>query len=197
VKHQRRIVVWPIAILALLCAMCAMAADRPVLKAGVFEPPRAAPELSLQASNGGKLSLASYRGKVVLLGFGFTSCPQVCPTTLAVLAQARKRLGAEGKHVQVVYVTVDPERDDAQRMRAYLRGFDPTFVGGTGTPAQLASVRKDYGVMAERKPVGDSYSVGHSSSVYLIDRSGRLRGMMPYGRSPADYVHDIRILLGE
>lgn len=196
-KHQRRIVGWPIAILALLCAMCAVAAGRPVLKAGVFEPPRAAPELSLQASSGGKLSLASYRGKVVLLGFGFTSCPQVCPTTLAVLAQARKRLGAEGKDVQVVYVTVDPERDDADRMRAYLGGFDPTFVGGIGTPAQLASVRKEYGVMAERKPVGGSYSVGHSSSVYLIDRSGRLRGMMPYGRSPADYVHDIRILLGE
>jgi protein SCO1/2 len=196
-KHRRRIVGWSIAILALLCAVSAVAADRSTLKAGVFQPPRAAPELSLQASNGGKLLLASYRGKVVLLGFGFTSCPQVCPTTLAVLAQARKRLGDQGKHVQVVYVTVDPERDDADRMRAYLRGFDPAFVGGTGTPAQLASVRKDYGVMAERKPVGNSYSVAHSSSVYLIDRDGRLRGMMPYGRSPADYVHDLRILLAE
>jgi protein SCO1/2 len=196
-KHQRRKTGWPITILALLCAMCAMAADRPKLKAGVFEPPRAAPELSLEASNGGKLSLASYRGKVVLLGFGFTSCPEVCPTTLAVLAQARKRLGAQGKQVQVVYVTVDPERDDAGRMRAYLGGFDPSFVGGTGTPTQLASVRKHYGVLAERKPVGNSYSVGHSSSVYLIDRKGLLRGMMPYGRLPADYVHDIRALLSE
>lgn len=195
--HQRRIVVWPIAILALLCAMCALGADRARLKAGVFEPPRAAPELSLESSNGGRLSLAGYRGKVVLLGFGFTSCPEICPTTLAVLAQARKRLGAEGRQVQVIYVTVDPERDDADRMRAYLRGFDPAFVGGIGTPAQLASVRRAYGVMAQRKPVGDGYSVGHSSSVYLIDRKGRLRGMMPYGRSPADYVHDLRILLGE
>ena len=196
-KHQRRSAGWPIAILTLLCAMGAVAADRPTLKAGVFEPPRAAPELPLQASNGGKLSLASYRGKVVLLGFGFTSCPAVCPTTLAVLAQARKRLGAQGGQVQVVYVTVDPERDTAARMRAYLGGFDPTFVGGTGTPAQLASVRKDYGVMAERKPLGNSYSYAHSSSVYLIDRKGVLRGMMPYGQSPADYVHDIQILMGE
>lgn len=196
-KLQRRLAVWPIAILALLCAMCAVAADRATLKAGVFEPPNVAPEFSLQSSNGGKLSLANYRGKVVLLGFGFTSCPKVCPTTLAVLAQARKRLGAQGQQVQVVYVTVDPERDDAARMRAYLRGFDPSFVGGTGTPAQLAAVRGKYGVMAQRKPVGNSYSVGHSSSVYLIDRKGLLRGMMPYGREPADYLHDIQALLSE
>lgn len=196
-KHPRRKTVWPIVLLALLCAPCATAADRPRLKAGVFEPPRAAPELSLEASNGGKLSLANYRGKVVLLGFGFTSCPQVCPTTLAVLAQARKKLGAQGKQVQVVYVTVDPERDDAARMRTYLTAFDPSFVGGTGTPAQLASVRREYGVLTQRKPVGKTYTVGHSSSVYLIDRKGLLRGMMPYGHQPADYVHDIRALLGE
>lgn len=195
--QQRRKPVWPIAILALLCAMGAAAAGRPALKAGVFEPPRAAPELALASSNGGKLSLADYRGKVVLLGFGFTSCPKVCPTTLAVLAQARKKLGAQGRDVQVVYVTVDPERDDAARMRAYLRGFDPGFVGGTGTPTQLAAARKDYGVMAQRKPVGDSYTVGHSSSVYLIDRKGLLRGMMPYGRQPADFVHDVKVLLAE
>ncbi|HEY0662250.1 MAG TPA: SCO family protein [Lysobacter sp.] len=196
-KSQRRVAGWTIAILALLCATYAVAAGRPTLKAGVFEPPRAAPELSLQSSKGGKLSIADYRGKVVLLGFGFTNCPEVCPTTLAVLAQARKRLGAQGKQVQVVYVTVDPERDDAKQMRAYLGGFDPSFVGGTGTPAQLMAVRQQYGVMAQRKPVGNSYSVGHSSSVYLIDRKGLLRGMMPYGRLPADYVHDIQALLGE
>lgn len=182
---------------ALVFAMVAVAADRPTLKAGVFEPPRAAPELSLDASGGGKLSLASYRGKVVLMGFGFTSCPEVCPTTLATLAQARKKLGEQGEQLQVVYVTVDPERDTAERMRAYLGGFDPSFVGGTGTPEQLAAVRKNYGVMAERKPLGDSYTVAHSSSVYLIDRKGLLRGMMPYGRLPADYVHDVRALLSE
>lgn len=184
-------------VVALLFAMIAVAADRPTLKAGVFEPPRAAPELSLDASNGGKLSLANYRGKVILMGFGFTSCPEVCPTTLATLAQARKRLGAQGEQLQVVYVTVDPERDTVDRMKAYLGGFDPTFVGGTGTPAQLAAVRKNYGVMAERKPLGNSYTVAHSSSVYLIDQEGLLRGMMPYGRLPDDFAHDVRALLSE
>ncbi|GFE83359.1 electron transporter SenC [Steroidobacter agaridevorans] len=184
-------------LLALLFAMVAVAADRPTLKAGVFEPPRAAPELSLEASSGGKLSLANYRGKVILMGFGFTSCPEVCPTTLATLAQARKRLGPQADQLQVVYVTVDPERDSAERMRAYLGGFDPSFVGGTGTPAQLAAVRNNYGVMAERKSLGNSYTVAHSSSVYLIDQKGLLRGMMPYGRLPDDFVHDVRALLSE
>ncbi|MBL8268465.1 SCO family protein [Steroidobacter sp.] len=191
-KHRARLAAL---LMALAASMSAVAAD--ALKSGVFEPPRAAPELSLQASKGGQLSLADYRGKVVLLGFGFTSCPEVCPTTLATLAQARKKLGAQGEQVQVVYVTVDPERDSADRMRAYLGGFDPSFIGGTGTPAQLATTRKNYGVMAEKKPIGNSYSVAHSSSVYLIDRKGLLRGMMPYGRLPDDYVHDVRALLNE
>jgi protein SCO1/2 len=195
-KHRGRLARWLVT-LAAISAMTVLAADRPMLKAGVFEPPRAAPELSLDASSGGKLSLASYRGKVVLLGFGFTSCPEVCPTTLATLAQARKRLGAQADQLQVVYVTVDPERDTAERMQAYLGGFDQSFVGGTGTPAQLAAVRKNYGVMAERKPFGNSYTVAHSSSVYLIDQKGLLRGMMPYGRLPDDYVHDVRALLSE
>lgn len=186
-----------IALFALLWSALATAADRPVLKAGAFDPPARAPELSLAGSHGETLSLARYRGKVVLLEFGFTNCPQVCPMTLATLAQARKRLGPQAQHVQVVFVTVDPERDDAARMRAYLRGFDPTFVGGTGTVAQLAAVRARYGVMAQRKAVGEGYTVGHSSSVYVIDRQGRLRAMMPYGRPAEDYVHDVRVLLAE
>lgn len=192
-------------VLLLACGVAAAGGPAPgsgpspaaALKAGVFEPPRAAPRLSLQSSNGGTLSLAKYRGKVVLLGFGFTHCPQVCPTTLAVLASARKRLGELGRQVQVVYVTVDPERDDAARMREYLSLFDPGFVGGTGTPAQLAAARAAYGVTAERKPMGDSYVYAHSSSVYLIDRKGVLRGMMPYGHPAEDYVHDVRALLAE
>ena len=179
------------------CAGIASAAKPAALKAGTFDPPRAAPELALQSSNGGKLRLADYRGKVVLVGFGFSSCPQVCPTTLSVLAQARKKLGARGKQVQVIYVTVDPGRDDVKRMRTFVRAFDPDFVGGTGTEAQLAAVRKQYGVTAERKPLGKGYSYAHSSSVYLIDRKGRLRGMLPYGRPPQDFLHDMQALLAE
>lgn len=182
----------------LVClSVLAGAASAAELRAGAFDPPRRAPELALQGSHGKELSLEDYRGKIVVLGFGFTSCPDVCPTTLAILAQARKKLGAKAGDVQIVYVTVDPERDTAERMKKYLATFDPTFVGGTGSPERLAAVRKEYGIAAEKKMYGKDYTVAHSSFTYLIDREGRLRALMPYGSTPDDYVHDIEILLGE
>jgi protein SCO1/2 len=117
---------------------------------------------------------------------------------LATLAQARRQLGtAAAADVQVVYVTVDPERDVPVRLQAFLHNFDPTFIGGTGTAGQLAGVRKDYGVSAQKIPFGDSYTYSHSSFTYLIDRQGRIRGLMPYGHSPTDYVNDLTLLLKE
>ena len=178
------------------------AANDAALKAGVFSPPRQAPELSLSGSDGTELTLSRYRGKVVVLAFGFTSCVDVCPITLAVLAQARKKLGAAAKDIQVVYVTVDPERDDTKRMREYLAAFDPTIIGGTGTAKQLAIVQKEYGIIANKvanktgsKQTGANYSIAHSSYTYLIDREGKLRALMPYGHSADDYAHDFKILL--
>ncbi|HEU4625851.1 MAG TPA: SCO family protein [Steroidobacteraceae bacterium] len=173
------------------------ASQLPALKAGVFDPPRQAPEFSLQGSNGAELKMSAFRGKVVLLAFGFTSCTEVCPTTLAVFADARRKLGPAASDVQVLYITVDPERDVPERMKKYLAGFDKSFIGGTGSPAQLAAVRKDYGISAEKKMYGSDYTYVHSSFVYLIDRRGRIRALMPYGHSPDDYVHDLKILLGE
>jgi protein SCO1 len=167
----------------------------PALKAGVFDPPRQAPEFSLRGSDGGPLSLARYRGKVVLLSFGFTSCAAVCPTTLATLAQVRKALGPAGNDVQVMFVTVDPERDDPATLKAYLAGFDASFIGGGGSPEQLAAMRRNYGVVATKVPTGGSYAVDHTSSIFLIDRAGWLRAMMPFGRDPKDFVHDVKLLL--
>lgn len=184
--------------LLLLLIIGAPAIDRAEgadFKAGVFSPPRLAPEFSLAGSDGAELKLSRYRGKVVLLGFGFTHCPQVCPTTLALLAQARKKLGTAGNEMQVVYITVDPERDNAERMRQYLSSFDPTFVGGTGTPNQLSAVRKNFGIVANKVASAGGYSVDHSSSIYIIDRDGNLRAMMPYGRNADDFAHDVKILL--
>ena len=166
------------------------------LVAGTFDPPRVAPDFSLRGSDGNELTLGRYRGKVVILGFGFTSCPAICPTTLSVLAQARKKLAADASEIQVVYVTVDPQRDDEKRLHDFLAGFDATFVGGTGSEEQLAAVRTGYGVSATRMPFGESYGFNHSSFTYLIDRDGNLRALMPYGHTPDDYVHDVRILLG-
>jgi protein SCO1/2 len=181
----------------LLLAAPAPAAQDAALKAGVFSPPREAPALSLRGSDGKPLELGRFRGKVVILGFGFSSCPDVCPTTLATLAQARRQLGSDAADLQVVYVTVDPERDDAERLRQYLAAFDPTFLGGTGTAEQLAAVREQYGIAATRVAAGAGYGFSHSSYTYLIDREGMLRALMPYGSAPDDYVHDVRSLLGK
>jgi protein SCO1/2 len=196
-RRQRRSRSEPAALFALLllAASAASAAGAPVLKAGVFDPPRAAPDFTLVGSDGSPLTISRFRGKVVVLEFGFTSCPDVCPKTLAALASVRKKLGDRAADVQVVYVTVDPERDDAERLRAYLAKFDPTFVGGTGTAEQLEAVRSEYGIAAERVTTAGGESWSHSSFTYLIDRSGRLRALVPYGTPVEDTVHDLKILL--
>ena len=168
-----------------------------MLKAGVFDPPRAAPDFELAGSDGSPLKLSRFKGKVVVLGFGFTSCPSVCPTTLGVLAAAKRGLASEGKDVQIVYVTVDPQRDTPAQMHKYLSTFDPSFIGASGTETELAKVRKDYGIQAEKKVYGNDYTYAHSSYTYLIDRKGVLRALMPYGHAPNDYIHDLKVLLSE
>ena len=166
-----------------------------VMIAGAYQPPRAAPDFALQGSDGGDVSLADHRGKVVLLTFGFTHCAAVCPTTLATLAQARAQLGAKAEQVQVIFVTVDPARDTPAQMRPYLAGFDASFVGATGDPGALAEVRAAYGVSAAREGDGPDYAMAHTSSIFLIDRAGRLRAMMPFGHDAADFAHDVALLL--
>jgi protein SCO1/2 len=168
----------------------------PALKAGVLSPVMAAPPLALRGTDGRPVDLARFKGKVVLVAFGFSNCGEVCPITLATLAGARKRLGADASQVQVVYVTVDPERDTEAQMKKFLGSFDPTFIGGVGTRAQIDAAQKSWGISASKKTFPDgTYSIGHSSSVYMIDREGGLRAVMPYGHTSDDFVHDLRILL--
>lgn len=176
---------------------CAVDPNPISLKAGMFDPPQPAADFpaGVHATDHGDLALARWHGKVVLLLFGFTHCPAVCPTTLATLAQARKLLGADAAAMQVVYVTVDPERDDLAHVRSYLAGFDPAFVGGTGQPAVLAELRKRYGATAQKIPSaggGADYGMSHSTTIWLIDRQGRLRALMPFGHSAEDFAHDVR-----
>jgi protein SCO1/2 len=166
------------------------------LKAGVLTPVMAAPALKLQGSDGRPLDLERFRGKVVLLAFGFSNCGEVCPITLATLAGARRKLAADATNVQVVYVTVDPERDDAAQMRKFLGSFDPTFIGGVGTRAEIDAAQKNFGISSTRTVNADgSYSIGHTSSIYMIDRAGGLRAVMPYGHTVDEFVHDLKILL--
>jgi protein SCO1/2 len=141
-------------LLSLLLVAVAGAAGAPALKAGAFSPPRPAPDFSLRGSDGHELSLSRYRGKLIVLGFGYTSCPNVCPITLATLAQTRRNLGP-------------------------------------------LAVRMLYGILAEKTGSGSGATVAHSSYTLLIDRSGSLRALMPYGRGADEYAHDLKILLKE
>jgi protein SCO1/2 len=186
--------------LVLAAAIAVTQANAPAgseaLKAGSLSPVMAAPDLKLQATDGQALNLARFRGKVVLLAFGFSSCGEVCPITLATLAGARKKLGDAATNVQVVYVTVDPERDDVPRMKKFLASFDPSFVGGVGSRAEIDAAQKSYGISSTKNVYPDgNYTIGHSSSIYMIDRAGGLRAVMPYGHTADDFVHDLKILL--
>ena len=168
------------------------------LRSGSFEPPREAPAFTLDGSNGKKLSLRDHLGKVVILQFGFTFCEKVCPVTLARLTQVHKQLGSAARDVQLIYVTVDPKRDSPERLREHLAAFNPSFLGATGPPEELAAVRKAYGVFAEElvsrnRALG--YEVNHSSSIYLVDRQGKVSGLVPFGTPADDIVHDVKLLL--
>ncbi len=182
---------------ASMAAQAAQAAG-PQLKSGVFSPARMAPEIAQKAADGGDFRLSRLRGKVVVLEFGFTNCLRVCPVSLALLAQARQKLGAQADRLQVVFISVDPERDTPARLANYLAQFDKSFIGLTGTPEQMAAIRKDYGISATKVPTGaDSYQVGHSSYLYFIDKGGKLRALLPFGRPADDIVHDVNVLAAE
>ncbi len=188
------------ALVSLLLAASAGAASIPGLKSGLFEPPRAAPAIALPATNAGVFDLAKYRGKVVVIEFGFTHCIEVCPVSLASLAQARKLLGSDAANLQVVFVTVDPARDSVARLKTYLAQFDPGFIGVGGSAAQVDAVLAAYGITATKKMAAGSvspaeYTMHHSSYLYFVDRRGMLRALMPFGRPAADIAHDVRLLL--
>ena len=166
--------------------------------AGMVEPLRTAPEVMLTTASGREFRLSHHRGEIVAVVFGYTLCPDVCPMTLAGLAQVRTRLGRDADAVRVVFVTLDSKRDTTSLVTAYVRAFDPTFVALTGTPRALAQVRDAYGVLASRNgPPGAGYRVDHSSFVFVVDRAGRMRFMFPAGTSVEDMVQGITALLRE
>jgi protein SCO1/2 len=155
-------------------------------------------ELNLTDHNGKPRTLADFRGKVVTVFFGFTHCPDVCPTTLAEMAQVVKDLGPDGDKVQVLFVTVDPERDTPQVLKQYVPSFNPSFLGLYGDLEATTRATKEFKVYFQKQPAkaaGGSYNVDHGAGTFILDREGRLRLFSQYGQGPAALVHDIRILL--
>ena len=152
--------------------------------------------LALTDHNGKARTLDDFRGKVVVLFFGFMSCPDVCPTTLAELAQVAKALGPDAEKLQVLFVTVDPERDTPERLRQYVPSFHPDFVGLHGDAAATAQAAKEFKIFYQKQPQpGGDYSMDHSAGTYILDPHGRLRLLAQYGAGANTLLHDIRLLL--
>ncbi len=155
--------------------------------------------LSLTDQTGRPRTMADFKGKVTVVFFGYTQCPDVCPTTMAELAQVKKSLGPDGDKVQGIFITVDPERDTAERLQAYMQGFDPSFIALRGTPEQTAAAAKDFRVYYAKvagKSEG-SYTMDHTAGSYIFDASGRLRLFTRYGEkdSGANLAADLKALL--
>jgi protein SCO1/2 len=155
-------------------------------------------KLELTGHDGQRRSLQDFKGKVVVLFFGFTHCPDACPTTLAELATVARELGPDARQMQVLVVTVDPERDTPEVLRQYVPSFNPSFLGLYGTAEETAAAAKEFKVYFQKQPQpGGSYTVDHSAGTFILDKQGRLRLFGQYGAGAKALLHDVRLLLKE
>ena len=156
-------------------------------------------DFSLTDHNGQLRSLKDLRGKVVVVFFGFTQCPDVCPTSMQELAEVKAALGADGERLQGIFISVDPERDTLEMLKAYMENFDPSFLALRPTPEQLPALAKDFKIYYKKVDgtTPTSYSMDHSAGSYLYDPQGRLRVYHRYGSGAEALTEDVRLLLGE
>ena len=156
-----------------------------------------AKDFSLKDTDGKVRTIADFKGKVVVLFFGYAQCPDVCPTTMTEMAQVKQQLGKDGDKLQVLFVTVDPARDTPEVLKAYMGAFDPAFLALIPTPDQLAVTAKDFKVYYKKVDgkTPTSYSMDHSAASYIYDPEGRLRLYARYGAGVAPMVSDVKALL--
>jgi len=188
------------AILAVIAAAMLLAAcspDAPTFKGADITGASFGRELALADHHGKARTLADFRGKAVVIFFGFTQCPDVCPTALSALAEAMRRLGPDAARVQVLFVTIDPERDTADLLSRYVPAFHPSFLGLRGDAEATARVAKEFKVLYQKVPgqTPDTYTMDHSAGLYLFDPQGRLRVFESHGQGAEAIAHDLAQLL--
>ena len=154
-------------------------------------------DFALRDHNGKERTLADFRGKAVVVFFGYTQCPDVCPTTLAALAEAMKQLGPDADRVQVLFITVDPERDTPERLSKYVPAFDPRFLALRGSAEETARTAKEFKILYQKQPgsTPGSYTMDHSAGTFIYDLQGRLRLYVGLAQGPEVFAHDLRELL--
>jgi protein SCO1/2 len=188
------------AILAAIAAAMLLAAcspDAPTFKGADITGASFGRELTLADHHGKARTLADFRGKAVVIFFGYTQCPDVCPTALSALAEAMRRLGPDATRVQVLFVTIDPERDTADLLSRYVPAFHPSFLGLRGDAEATARVAKEFKVIYQKVPgqTPDTYTMDHSAGLYLFDPQGRLRVFESHGQGAEAIAHDLAQLL--
>ena len=183
------------ALLAL--AGCQPAPQSPVFQATDITGAAFARDFRLTDHNGRIRTLADFRGKVVAIFFGYTHCPDVCPTTLSDFAAALKLLGGQAGRVQVIFVTLDPQRDTPEILKQFVPAFNPSFLGMYTDADTLKGLAKEYKVVYQKTSIkaADDYLIDHSAGTYVYDPKGHLRLLMPYGSSPEAIAHDLKALL--
>ncbi len=174
------------------------AAKRPSFRSTDITGAEYARTLSLTDHEGHPRTLEDFKGKVVMVFFGFTQCPDVCPMTLAKAAEVKRLLGDEGKDLQVILVTVDPERDSAAVLGPYVTAFDPSFIALRGDLAQTQAAAREFRVFYQKVPNkdGTSYTIDHTAASYVFDPAGHLRLFVKHSQDPAEIAADIRQLIG-
>ncbi len=182
---------------AALSGLLACSPDKPAFKGVDITGADYAKDFALSDQNAQVRSIKDFAGKVVVVFFGYTQCPDVCPTTLQELLEVKRLLGADGEKLQAVFVTVDPERDTPDMLKAYMANFDPKFVALHPTPEQLQPLLKDFKIYAKKVEgkTATSYTMDHSAQSYVYDPQGRLRLYSRYGSGPQALADDARLLL--
>lgn len=180
--------------LSLLLSACE---QEPEFRGTLLPDPAPAPDFTLTGAGGRQVSLADFAGEVVLLYFGYTYCPDVCPLTLSDLRRVQEEIGDEG--LQVLFISVDPRRDTPDVAHAYASGFHPAFAGLSGTPEEIAAVAAEWGVFYEigEPDASGNYPVDHTARVFAVDRAGRYRLSYAFETPPEDIIADVRLLLEE
>lgn len=183
--------------LALMLAACSPGESKPSFKGTDITGAEFGGDFTLTGHDGKPHALSAYRGKVVALFFGYTHCPDICPTTMLEYAQVSKLLGDKAKDLQVLFISVDPQRDTPALLAGYVPHFNTSFVGLTGSQVDIDKVTSHYKVIAQKQGVQDSknYTVDHSAGSYLLDREGKLSVYLPYGTAAADIAHDVQSLM--
>jgi len=186
-----------VAVIATALLLAACSPEAPTFKGADITGASFGRELALADHHGKARTLADFRGKAVVIFFGFTQCPDVCPTALSALAEAMRRLGPDASRVQVLFVTIDPERDTADLLSRYVPAFHPSFLGLRGDAEATARVAKEFKVIYQKVPgqTPDTYTMDHSAGLYVFDPQGRLRVFESHGQGAEAIAHDLAQLL--